>query len=253
MNPCAGPWKPTSPIMPVKAFTPGVTSSASSAAPSPPAGSTGWWKAYSGVYSDAGTTPATVDGTAVYRMADNVASNHADQVTLGLRPLLKTAQTVSGRNVLRYDGSDDYSIAAFDGTAYTNLSLGLLIRPLDTSGTKGIFQWANALSSGVPFLLVQRNITDVRFYMDNGYQFTVAHDASVFKAYSLTYDNTTWNLKVNGVIQTPYVGGAANKANATSVYFGNGFNGCCNCDVAECLLSNTVLDYSTYLMSIGGL
>lgn len=35
MNPCAGPWKPTSPIMPVKAFTPGVTSSASSAAPSP--------------------------------------------------------------------------------------------------------------------------------------------------------------------------------------------------------------------------
>lgn len=30
MNPCAGPWKPTSPIMPVKAFAPGVTSSASS-------------------------------------------------------------------------------------------------------------------------------------------------------------------------------------------------------------------------------
>lgn len=222
----------------------------------PPAGATAWWKAYSGIYSDAGTTPATVDGTALYRLADNIATAHEDQTSATLRPLLKLSQTLSGKSVARYDGSDDYSIATLDGTGYTTLTLGCVIRPLDTAATKGIISWGNSLSSGVPFIIVQRDSTNVRFYVDAGYRFTIAHATTDFAAYVLTYNGTQWDLYVNGVAQSPYVGVKAQQANAASVYFGNGFNGYCNCDVMECIVYNSVANTATlsaYLKAMAGL
>lgn len=219
----------------------------------PPAAYTGWWKGYSGLYSDAGITPATADGTAVYRVADNVGSANADQSTLSLRPLLKTNQMPSGRSVLRYDGADDYSAATLDGTAYATLTLGCIIRPLNTALTTGIISWGNALNSGVPFIIVQRDSTNVRFYVDAGYRFTVAHDTASFKAYVLTYNGTQWDLYVNGVVQTPYIGTKAQQSSAGIVFFGNGFNGYANCDIGELMIWNSVVQPSAYLMQQAGL
>lgn len=202
----------------------------------------GLWRGWSGTYSDAGTTPATVDGTAVYRIGGlSVPSGfHLDQTTLGLRPLLKTAQTPSGRNVVRYDGVDDYSVCTMDGTKLSRFVIGITLKPLDTSALKGVFAWQNALSSGTPFVLVQRNSTDIRFYVDAGYRWTIPHSTSDFKNYVLSYSGGTWNLLVNGVAQTPYVGGLTSQANAAEVYLGNGFNGYANVDIAEL----SVNDYS---------
>lgn len=226
------------------------------ASPSAPVNPTGWWKGYSNIFSDAGVTPATVDGTAVYRAADNAASAHANQSTLGLRPLLKTGQMASGRSVLRYDGSDDYSAITLDGTGYSTLTIGCILRPLDTATAKGMISWGNALTSGVPFIIIQRDSTNVKIYVDAGYRFTIAHDASVFKSYVLSYNGTQWGLVVNGAAQVPYVGTKAQQANAASIYLGNGFNGYASCDIGELIVYNSAVDadaLSSYLMSIGGL
>lgn len=220
---------------------------------SPPSSSTGWWKGYSNIFSDAGVTPATADGTAVYRMADNSASNNADQSTIGLMPLLKTAQMPSGRSVLRFDGSDDYMLAALDGTAYATLTIGCILKPLDTALAKGMVSWGNSLTSGVPFVIFQRDSTNVKVYVDAGYRFTVPHDASVFQVYALTYNGTQWDLSVNGVAQSPYVGTKAQQANAAGIYFGNGFNGYANCDIGEFMVWNSVVQPSAYLMQQAGL
>jgi hypothetical protein len=225
--------------------------------PTPPlANLTGWWKGYSLLYSDAGITPATAEDTPIYRIGDNQGSANEDQTTLGLRPLLKLAQTPSGKSVARYDGSDDYSVATLNGTAYTALTWGFVLRPLDTSVTKGMLSWGNALSSGTPFVLVQRDGTDTRIYVNSGYRWAIAHATTDFEAYVLSWNGTDWNLSVNGVAQSPYTGGGASQANASSIYIGNGFNGYCNMDFAELVVYNAVVDQaalSSYLMTQHGI
>jgi hypothetical protein len=62
-----------------------------------------WLEARDGLYSDAGTTPAVQDDP-VYRMTDLSGNgHHADQATLGLRPILKTD---GGFPVVRFTKTD---------------------------------------------------------------------------------------------------------------------------------------------------
>ena len=224
--------------------------------PSPPPGAIAWWKGYTNLFEDAGITPAENDNDVVYRMADNIASHHADQSSATLRPILKLNQMPSGEAALRFDGSNDVLVATLDGTTLVNLTIGFLFKPISTEGGVGLFQWAADLSSGTPFILVQRNGTDVRFYFNNGYRFTIPHAANEFKSYVLSYNGTTWNLMVDGIAETPYVGGTFFQNKADALYFGNGFNGYSNQDVGEVIVYDSVADaasLSTYLMTIGGL
>lgn len=116
--------------------------------------------------------------------------------------------------------------------------------------------WQSGLTSGTPFVLVQRNNTDVRFYVDAGYRFTIPHATTDFKVYVLNYDGTNWNLYVNGVAQSAYTGGLAQQSDATGLYLGNGFNGYANVDVMEAVVYDYVTDpaaLSSELMSLAGL
>ena len=87
--------------------------------PSDVAGLVGWYKADGVLWQDsARTTPAVSDADPVGAWDDaSSVGAHLLQATAGLRPLLKLA-IQNGRNVIRFDGTDD-KIAMAGGLLYS--------------------------------------------------------------------------------------------------------------------------------------
>lgn len=77
-----------------------------------------WWKADGTLWQDAGSTPATADGDPVGRWEDaSGLARHANQGTAGLKPILKI---ISGKNYVRFDGTDDLlTFTTVDLAAFT--------------------------------------------------------------------------------------------------------------------------------------
>lgn len=75
-----------------------------------------------------GTTPATADGAVVGRWSDKTgASRHVTQATEGARPLLKTS-VVNGRNVIRFDGVNDWMINSDIGITLSASTYYIVVR-----------------------------------------------------------------------------------------------------------------------------
>jgi hypothetical protein len=132
---------------------------------------------------------------------------------------------------LNFDGTNDYVVRSVNGTTLTQLTVSFWVRPSGTvSGQRGIFQWANSLSSGDPFILVAResNTENLRFYVDGNYQINTPVSNNVWVFITLKLDtNNLWTFYVNGQSVGSYQDDAAhaNKNFASSVYFGNGYDG----------------------------
>lgn len=220
-----------------------------------------WTVGDAGTYQSSGGSAAASDGDVVGEWQDQSGNGrHLTQATASLKPVLKTgANGINGVSVVRGDGTDDYLTNAYNGTALSQVSMAFVVRPLEDVSTDGIIQWANALTSGTPFVLVRRVGTEVRVFVNNGYRYFITHSANTTKAYVLTGDGTTWKLWVNGVAQTNYTGGFANQANASGIYLFNGFDGYVNADVAEFMIRETVFttqevsDLSSYFTTKWGL
>jgi hypothetical protein len=81
-----------------------------------------------------GTTPATADADPVGYWGDKSGlGRHVTQSTAGFRPLLKTA-IQNGRNVLRFDGTDDYLSKAFTTSAQPQ-TMFLVVSQTDGAAT----------------------------------------------------------------------------------------------------------------------
>lgn len=222
----------------------------------PPAGYVRWWRVDRNVYSDAGTTPITADGS-IYQINDQAGGSHLVQSTSGDRPVYKTS-IINGLPVARGDGSDDYMTASLDGSAYTAFGIGLIIRPTaDGSGNgRGILSWADAAQSGTPLVLIQRHGTNVRVYVNGSYRYTIAHANNTTKAYALTWDGTTYKLWVDGVQQSDYTGGQLYKSTALTIYFMSGYQGTVQGDMPEAIIYNSAVSgslLSTYLKARAGI
>jgi len=199
-----------------------------------------WLKADVGTFEDtARTVAAADDGDAVKGWEDQSGNGkHASEATNA--PALKLV-IQNSNSVLRFDGSNDILTSTVNGTALTAVTCAFVLAPKDTGTTTGLIQWGNIAVLTQPFILVQRNVGDIRVYVNGGYQFTVAISANVFHSYILTWDGTTWNLYVDGVAQTPYVGGAGvDQTQALTILFGNGYNGFAAVDHAEFFALNNV-------------
>jgi hypothetical protein len=209
-----------------------------------------WLDDTTALYQDAaGTTPATADGAVVARWDDRSGNGkHILQGTDNLRPVLKLAAINSRRAI---DSDNDTAAqrmaVALDGTAWTGVTVILVIAPLKTEATRGIWSFADTYNSGTPLVLCQRNTGDVRFYLDGGYRFTVAVANGTPKAFILTGNGTTWRLWVNGVEQTAYNSGLTNLNKAQNVYHHSGFSATSESRVAETVLFNKALDAATVL------
>lgn len=190
-----------------------------------------------------GTTPAIANADPIGRWDDRSGNaKHVSQAGATNRPTLALAAI----NGLRVSASDPTSFAqylgvALNGSAWAGVSLVVVSKPLVTESTRGIVSFADTNTSGSPLILFQRNAGNVRFYVDNGYQFTFAEANNIPKAHIITNNGTTWNCWFAGVKQTPYVGGLTNLANALNVYLHSGFSFVGTSQVAEVLLFNYAL------------
>jgi hypothetical protein len=200
-------------------------------------------------------TPAQISGCQVWLAADKIVglndgdsvSSWADQSGNGrdfaqasatLKPLYKTS-IINGNPVVRFDGSDDYLNCALASGGFSAYAIALVVRPLAAESAEGLFQWASVLSSGTPYLLIQRNSTTVRFYNTNAaYQFTTTHATNATRLYILTWNGTTWTLYVDG--GSPSSVNTSGFTAGTTIYLGNGYAGYANVDLAEFVLYDAV-------------
>jgi hypothetical protein len=130
-----------------------------------------------------------------------------------------------GRGALDFDGSNDHVLLPRSGVGLTQFSLFFWAKPLGSVSTQqGIFQWANALSSSLPFVLITRQSSSVtRFFANGDYRATVT-TPSDWANYGFSYASGSWRFFLNGAQVGSYTGGLANQANAARLYFGNGFS-----------------------------
>jgi hypothetical protein len=129
---------------------------------------------------------------------------------------------------LQFDGSNDH-IQSVSGFNKTNIggtpTISFWIRPAGAQATVGIMQIASALTSGNPWVLLQRtNSTTVRWFLDANYRITQTVNDNIWYHIALTYNGTTWQAYKNGVADGSYVGGIGAN-NGTYTWFGNGYNG----------------------------
>lgn len=84
--------------------------------PNQVSGLTSWFESDSGVFTDAGTTPAT-NGQTVQQWNNRSSSGNASQATSAARPLFVTGAFSTGQPAVRFDGSDDFMTATLTGTS----------------------------------------------------------------------------------------------------------------------------------------
>ncbi len=111
---------------------------------------TGWWKADAGVFSDAGTTPATNGGTVQQWNDQSGSARHFSQATAGSRPTYETDQ-VNSLPALRFvkSGTDYMDTTATFADFFNNDSGTVFVvwKPttLNTSATSSLATTAEAL------------------------------------------------------------------------------------------------------------
>lgn len=145
-----------------------------------------------------------------------------------------------------YDGTDDYHEISLNGTTTggilastetdTELTFSLWVKPL-VSSTENIFQFANALSSGAPYMLVRNN----QAYLDSNfrnYSTTLTTNSWNHLLITRTASDNTWRVYLNGnssAVVSHSDGGTANaqRSNATKIHFGNGYQGYGNVIIDE--------------------
>lgn len=104
----------------------------------------------------AGGSLVTTDGAAVARWADKSGNNrHATQTTSNARPLLKTA-IKNGRNVLRFDGTNDILTSTCSISGFTSATVF------------GVFKRTGTLI-GASFGYAATPAAGLRLYGENGY------------------------------------------------------------------------------------
>ncbi len=139
-----------------------------------------------------------------------------------------------------FDGVDDYVSAGIDGTAMNTLSVEMWIMR-KSAGTKGIFQWANSLSSATPFIYFYDANGTLSMYINGNYMISTNIDLNNWHHIVLTHDGSVWRLYKDGVLTGSYTGGRAWQQYAANIYFGDGYHGYWNGLIDEVAIYNRAL------------
>lgn len=199
-------------------------------------------------------TGITKDGSDLVSQWDDqgVYISNVTQSSGTLQPLW-VASSINSQPVVRFDGVDNYLYTTLRALAFSRVMVTLVIKPLATETAKGIFSWSNAVISGTPFILFQRDSTNIKIYVGGAYQWTIAHANSAAKLYVLEGDGLEWRLWVDGTAQTPAGAVMTNQDVATTVFLGAGFNGYSNSEIAYAAIRNgfmTSANRTTYMNAI---
>jgi hypothetical protein len=203
--------------------------------------------------STVGGSLVTTDGSAIARWQDKSGNNrHIIQATSNARPLLKTA-VKNGKNVLRFDGSDDaLAIAsAFANTSNTTFAF-IAFKHNSTTQT--------GASGADRILNISFNGTNNRCYAGSGSAFTSGKIGAALGRGGTDNVNTSRGIDLNSLLLAfgrnnnsngqVFINGASagsltpvNGGSATTQFIqvGGAFNGYLNGDVYEVLMYSAPL------------
>ncbi len=155
---------------------------------------------------------------------------------------------------LLFDGVDDYVITSLDGTSSggvlassdgdIDLTISLWFKADGLVHIRGVLQWANSLTDGTPFLIIQRSSNTVRLFINGGYrQQTTISDATWYNIIvTRTSSTNIWTVYLDGSSIGTYDDGGtslSNRASATDIYLANGYGGYVEGNIDEVAIWNT--------------
>lgn len=157
-----------------------------------------------------------------------------------------TFNTGSGGSIV-FDGVDNYVKSNISKASFPNL-ITLSICLKYTSGD-GVLQFASALTSTVPWILL-RNVgsNTMRWYLDGDYRITQTVLTNNIYFLDLTYDGTTWKTYKNGVLDDSWTGNFGGY-NGDFFWIGNGYSGYTNIQTYNTKLYNRALSASEVLQN----
>ena len=141
-----------------------------------------------------------------------------------------------------FDGVDDFVKSNISKSSFPNLiTLSIGFKLLSFSDIKGLLQFANALNSGTPWILLRTNGSNtMSWYLNGNYQINQTILTNTIYFLDLTYDGTTWKAYKNGVLDGSFVG-SFGSFNGDYFWIGNGYNGYTNIEVYNTRLYNRAL------------
>ena len=176
----------------------------------------------------------------------------------------ETAWNSTNQGTWTFDGQDDYVKASLDGTSTggilaatdgdINLTISLWVK-IDTSvATQGIFQWANALNTGYPFILIQQNSLEIRVYVDGGYNTATSFSLATWYNVTVIRNSSTniWTGYLDGSSFFTYDDGGfplTDRGNADDIYLANGYLGYIEGSLANCIIYNKTLSAAEVLQN----
>lgn len=199
-----------------------------------------YWSARAGVKTNTSASQSQGTGqldsglAGYWKLDEGSGTSAADSSTNGNTGTLTNGPTwTTGQigSAVQFDGTNDYFSAAYSGTTLAQLTVSFWTYSSSNPGSqKGIFQWANALDSGSPFILLSDESAGPtsRLYIDAAYRATITLQNSVWNHVVITLDaSNLWTIYVNGVAAGTYQDNATHdyQPNASSIYLGNGFGG----------------------------
>lgn len=167
-----------------------------------------------------------------WRMNENTGTTVADSsgnghtLTLFNTPLWTNG--INGSAVL-FDGVNQYgSCAGFGSTQLgTAFTVSSWVKAIGVNSSVGVFQVADALTSGTPFFFLQMaSSASAQVFSGGGY---MPADTAIDPAlpachFVVTYDGSNWRTYTNGVISHVTFGYTPNNT-GTTLWLGNGYNG----------------------------
>ena len=152
-----------------------------------------------------------------------------------------TYSSANGGSIV-FDGTNDYvTINLSKATIGSNLTFSIWIQCLGGQSGNGVFQIADGLNNGIPWILLQRTTsTTVRWYLNENYGITTNLSDSTYANLTLTYNGTTWIVYKNGISDGTYTGNLGGYP-GNSIWLGNGYYGFFNGNIAQASVYNRAL------------
>ena len=152
----------------------------------------------------------------------NIITNNAATQTQGIEGDVNGAYS--------FDGITNYMNVNFQRLDYPEFTLTMWVKTDGSTSSVGIFQWADNLSSALPFHLIRYESGNVRFFYSSGYRYTTSLPLNEWVFISVRRSQTTgsWKFTVNDLFHTDLQGSTYGGA---SMYFANGFNGYMDMDL----------------------
>lgn len=144
-----------------------------------------------------------------------------------------------------FDGSNDYMLTPISTTAYmtNDFTLNMWVKQDGSNSIKGLFQWADSLTSGSPALLLQITNSEMSIYA-NGTYIRTNIDIPENEWFMLTIVRVVsgghFIVYINGILTADiYPWTLSNTGN--NIYFGNGYSGYCKCELDNLRLHDRAL------------